>query len=430
MEVEVDDYLPCNKDEKRKNGELKLEFVDVSNEIELLAEEGEDSSGGGQRINKSYIEYGEFWPCLLEKAYAKLKGGYENMIGGHTVESLRDLAGAAGEIIHIKDVPENELLSDEYFENLYNCYKSGCMLTASATVESLDKGKNALIRTGSRPKAQINIVHSHAYTVTAIDFAVNKKFKLICVKNPWGQVESKGLSWNDDSDLWDKYPEEKNRLKNRKVDDGEFWLLFEHFVKLFAKVSMTYTTKEFMHVEKLKKVEFVWEKFQNDKSVVLKKGYSYKDVGSATNALERKNCLKFSLNTESDLVISFVVKYRRLHNLEKENIYSGMTIYKNSQEKISRQNLVYNSKKANDRENMARITLPAGDYIVVPWTVEPCLRNYEGYFRTWKWGRNDLYEGGNEVQIKQPKVIVNRNNQGQEKENSSSSIFNDLCFCC
>ena len=38
---------------------------------------------------------GELWVILLEKAWAKVNGGYYNIEGGLMTEALRDLTGAS-----------------------------------------------------------------------------------------------------------------------------------------------------------------------------------------------------------------------------------------------------------------------------------------------------------------------------------------------
>ena len=45
--------------------------------------------------------HSEIWPSLLEKAYAKIHGCYENLIGGTTEYALKDLTGGVPEIIKL-----------------------------------------------------------------------------------------------------------------------------------------------------------------------------------------------------------------------------------------------------------------------------------------------------------------------------------------
>ncbi len=46
----------------------------------------------------------EFWAALLEKAYAKLCGSYENLDGGSTTDALVDMTGGIQETFEIKDM--------------------------------------------------------------------------------------------------------------------------------------------------------------------------------------------------------------------------------------------------------------------------------------------------------------------------------------
>lgn len=44
--------------------------------------------------NRTKNDETEMWVCFLEKAWAKIFKGYENIVGGFMEEALRDLTGA------------------------------------------------------------------------------------------------------------------------------------------------------------------------------------------------------------------------------------------------------------------------------------------------------------------------------------------------
>uniref|UniRef100_W5LJL4 Calpain catalytic domain-containing protein n=1 Tax=Astyanax mexicanus TaxID=7994 RepID=W5LJL4_ASTMX len=101
----------------------------------------------------------EFWPALLEKAYAKVCGSYADMGGGFVSEAL--------------ELPEMWRLM--YGASQYSSIM-GCGTPQGET------SANTVLPNG--------IVEGHAYTVTKVTKVIRgQKVRLVRVLNPWGRGE-------------------------------------------------------------------------------------------------------------------------------------------------------------------------------------------------------------------------------------------------
>ncbi|XP_036605818.1 LOW QUALITY PROTEIN: calpain-13 [Trichosurus vulpecula] len=162
---------------------------------------------GDQRSN-------EFWPCLLEKAYAKLHGSYSQLHYGYMTDSLVELTGWVVTKIDPREIHPN------LFKNLKVALQSGSLITC-----------------GTSRVNQLGLVSTHAYTVTGSDEVIldTGREELIRLWNPWGHKEWT-KRWSDNSPEWQKVQgSERTRLYKRK-EDGEFWMAFQDFQKLFTSI--------------------------------------------------------------------------------------------------------------------------------------------------------------------------------------------------
>ena len=103
----------------------------------------------------------ELWPMILEKAYAKLYGSYQNIEAGKVSYALVDLTGGVPEQIRIED-ESNDF--DTFCKKVYKYYKSGYLMGAGSTANAM--GDSVAIN---------GIVQGHAYSILEVSEYENDK---------------------------------------------------------------------------------------------------------------------------------------------------------------------------------------------------------------------------------------------------------------
>ncbi|XP_077138241.1 calpain-13-like isoform X6 [Ranitomeya variabilis] len=163
----------------------------------------------------------EFWPSLLEKAYAKLRGSYQNLHWGVISEAMVDFTGGVPMYFNITKSPfelQNVILGAARSGSLMGC----------ATLGNLSAG-NIELPSG--------LIKGHAYTVTdskKIEYK-NRLEDIIRIWNPWGHSEWNGR-WSDKAPQWDRVCHEIKKKLNTDKNDGEFWMSCEDFMQNYVKV--------------------------------------------------------------------------------------------------------------------------------------------------------------------------------------------------
>ena len=165
----------------------------------------------------------EIWVLLMEKAFAKVNGGYLNIIGGLERESFEILTGFGSKYLTWFSYQfSNEEKLKKYRDYLFKELSQAC------------KHKNHLIGLSTLPSApqSMGLAGSHAYTVldTITITSKDKKVDLVKIRNPHGHFEWNG-DWSDDSPLWG--PEEKAQVKLSKEDEGIFFMSLDDAMKYY-----------------------------------------------------------------------------------------------------------------------------------------------------------------------------------------------------
>ncbi|MBN3324043.1 CAN9 protein, partial [Atractosteus spatula] len=313
-------------------------------------------------------ENNEFWSALLEKAYAKLYGSYEALKGGSTVEAMEDFTGGVGEMYDTKKAPDN------LYQIIQKALDRGSMLGCSINISSSAE---------SEARTTTGLVKGHAYSITGLD-EVNyrgRKVKLIRVRNPWGQVEWNG-PWSDNSREWSAVDrEEKKRLNQNALDDGEFWMEFEDFKTNYDQIEICNLSPDALTDDTAR--SWVVTLFEGSWVRGSTAGGCRNFIDTFWTNPQFKVTLTDADDDDDDVctfIVALMQKNRR--QLRKEGLdleTIGFTIYEapEGEDQASKDFFRYNPSKArsktyiNLREVSERFTLPPGQYIIVPTIFQP-----------------------------------------------------------
>ena len=160
----------------------------------------------------------ELWAILLEKAWAKLNGGYSNIVGGIVSEPVSSLTGFPTEYLSHKQFEDMEI-----FNKIEEGEKEGTIMSSAS------KNNNKVELGG--------LIPSHAYTLISAKKWKERNIYLIKLRNPWGEGEWKG-KWGDNSPYWTE--EYKRYFKFKKRNDGVFWIDINDYLDNFDATYICY----------------------------------------------------------------------------------------------------------------------------------------------------------------------------------------------
>ena len=282
----------------------------------------------------------ELWVILLEKAWAKVHGGYMNIAAGLTREALRDLTGASA-ITYFTSQKREEL-----WEKLVEANASKHIMTAGS--DDLNNGSDSYIE-------KIGIAGSHAYSLLEV-YEIEKlrdgRYKvltpaeskqgmrierLVKLRNPWGKGEWKG-DWSDSSYLWTA--ELKQQLNYEDTDDGVFYMTYNDFVKYYSDIQICYYHDGF---------KYSAVKLQSEKNGTV--------------------FLRFKIEIKGKYYLSLNQKNRRHFPKKKKYAYTNCGYIVARQLQNGKYDYIGGNMKA-DKENWIGEECDIGEYVVMiktPW---------------------------------------------------------------
>lgn len=204
--VEIDDYLPSSKDHR------VLHVID--------------------RHHPSVL-----WPALLEKAYLKVRGGYD-FPGSNSGTDLAVLTGWIPQQIFLHD---HDVEPDRLWEEVVENFKEGNLLITIGT------GK--LPR---REQRQHGLAAEHDYSV--LDIAADGDTRELLIKNPWADGDVwKGATRRRCNQNGD--PAARDNGGNDDMLPGTFWMDFNSIFHYFENMYLNWNPGLFSHRQDL---HFSW----------------------------------------------------------------------------------------------------------------------------------------------------------------------------
>ncbi|KAI4889878.1 hypothetical protein NFI96_029456 [Prochilodus magdalenae] len=383
---------PGQSFQKGYTGSFTFRFWQYGQWVEVKVDDRLPTQNG-QLVYLRSSQSNEFWSPLLEKAYAKLKGGYHALNMGFPHEALVDMTGGVTEVLMVQTLPQN--LSSF----LRPLLARGALINCANSQGPLEK------------KNEFGILFKHAYSVTGLE-TVRTKFReveLVRIRNPWGKVEWEG-PWSDSNGPeWSLVStDEQKRLERVAVEDGEFWMSVSDFRQNFEMMEVCHLSDDTLSAGGTAYRPWTctsyhgrWDPFSSTKVTVLRgeerrgeerRGEERRGEerrGEQRRGEERKihSCApQYHLTlleedddpTDPELTCSFLLALMQKHTRQKGILLPAqLSIYKARSENalltsldVSLLRPVLCSGFQQQREVVFRGCLAPGNYIIIPSTSE------------------------------------------------------------
>ncbi|KAI9849711.1 MAG: cysteine protease [Sclerophora amabilis] len=192
---------------------------------------------------------GLLWPALLEKAYLKVRGGYD-FPGSNSGTDIWVLTGWIPEQIFLKSA---ETMPSQLWRRVYKAFHDGNAL--------LTIGTGRLTR---REQAGLGLAGEHDYAV--LNMKETGEHRLLLVKNPWSQgtiwkgqlPSSSSVEWEGESQA--RQAQTKNSETSppatEKLNPGTFWIDLDSVMQSFESFYLNWNPNLFRHRED---AHFSWD---------------------------------------------------------------------------------------------------------------------------------------------------------------------------
>ncbi|XP_068009819.1 calpain-14-like isoform X2 [Melanerpes formicivorus] len=328
--------------ERRYAGIFHFRFWHFGEWVDVVVDDRLPVTEVGELVFVSSVSQNVFWGALLEKAYAKLYGSYEDLQIGQVSEALVDFTGGVNTRINLAAAPHD--LWDILTRATYSRSLMGCQTHLGVTCQG---GPEYLVR----------------------------------LRNPWGKIEWKG-DWSDSSYKWELLSPKEKILLRKKKEDGEFWMSLRDFQIHFVDLVICKLTPDLMSQEDGKKWMYSLKRGRWVKgstaggSLRCCNGTFWMNPQYWLNVLPAEDS-KRSLGS-CNVVISLMQKPSSKHRNRAPHLFIGFSLYKYQESNKKLPPAFFTQHRPNrhqifldEREVTQDFHLEPGVYVIVPSTLEP-----------------------------------------------------------
>uniref|UniRef100_A0A8C4WRN1 Calpain catalytic domain-containing protein n=1 Tax=Eptatretus burgeri TaxID=7764 RepID=A0A8C4WRN1_EPTBU len=230
-------------------------------------------------------------------------------------------------------------------------------------------------------KTAEGLVLGHAYSLTGLEKVQHKGrvVELVRLRNPWGKIEWKG-PWSDGSTEWDEIESRARRYLRVKLEDGEFWMTIQDFVRFFKRIDLCHRTPD--NISEGRCSNWSLTVFRGKWEAGKTAGGSFRNVATfGKNSQYHLRLLEADNGGLCTLFVCLMQEPRDRQRNRSPYVAIGFAIYKVPKHcvgiKLSSEYLQWVRPAVRIprydayREMSRHCRLPPGSYVIIPSTDEP-----------------------------------------------------------